>query len=84
MIDGFYQLRLRRITADSRMIYDVSFLLISEFQKMRTIMSRMKKRMVGKPAIGEEEQPISVGHKVLHRAAKKKKKGHRVDARYFG
>ena len=34
--------------------------------------------------MGEEEQAIPVGNEALRRAAKKKKKGCRADARYFG
>ena len=40
--------------------------------------------MRGNPAMSEEELAIPIGNKALRRAAKKKKKGGRADARCFG
>ena len=65
---------LKKIHVDSGTIYEEGVQLIGEFQKMRTMMSRMQKQMGGNPAMGEGEQAIPVGSRVLCRAAKKKKK----------
>ena len=82
--DRSSQSRLRRITAGSGTLYEEGVQFIGEFQKMRTMMSRMQKQMGGNPAMGEEEQAIPAGNRALRRAAKKKKKGGRAAARGFG
>ena len=56
--DRSSQSRLRRITAGSGTLYEEGVQFIGEFQKMRTMMSRMQKQMGGNPAMGEEEQAI--------------------------
>lgn len=78
--------RLTRITKGSGTTLDDGVQFVSEFQKMRTMMSRMQKQMGGNPGMDEEDvmADMPAGNRALRRAAKKKKKGGRGGARGFG
>ena len=79
--------RIQRITKGSGNKFEDGLAFMSEFQKMRTMMSRMQKQMggmgPGDPAVPEGEMP-AVGNRQMRRAAKKKKKGGRGGAKGFG
>jgi signal recognition particle subunit SRP54 len=69
--------RLTRITKGSGCSFDEGQQFMSEFQKMRTMMSRMQKQMAGKevdPNMGMEDQMAAAGNRSMRRSAKKKKK----------
>eukprot|EP00586_Coscinodiscus_wailesii_P002748 CAMPEP_0172490576 /NCGR_PEP_ID=MMETSP1066-20121228/21052_1 /TAXON_ID=671091 /ORGANISM="Coscinodiscus wailesii, Strain CCMP2513" /LENGTH=534 /DNA_ID=CAMNT_0013259109 /DNA_START=415 /DNA_END=2019 /DNA_ORIENTATION=- len=85
--------RLTRITKGSGTSFDDGMVFISEFQRMRTMMSRMSKQMGGGGAPGGDmeaamaggggmEPPL--GNRALRRQAKKKKKGGKGGGRGFG
>lgn len=78
--------RLTRIAKGSGTTYEDGVQFISEFQKMRTMMSRMQKQMGGNPNMSEEDAMAAMpaGNRALRRAAKKKNKGGRGGARGFG
>jgi len=79
--------RLLRITAGSGNSFENGVAFISEFQKMRTMMSRMQKQMGGMPG-GEEMDPeealAQAGNRKSRRNAKKQKKGGRGGGKGFG
>ncbi|KAL3943654.1 MAG: hypothetical protein SGBAC_002274 [Bacillariaceae sp.] len=73
--------RLRRIAKGSGNKFDDAAKFISEFQRMRTIMSRMSKNMPGDPSEGAAAaEPMMGGNRSSRRSGKKKKKA----ARGFG
>jgi signal recognition particle subunit SRP54 len=77
--------RLIRITKGSGCSFDEGQQFMSEFQRMRTMMSRMQKQMGGGmdasdamgAGAGAEDMMASVGNRASRRTAKKKKKGGR-------
>jgi signal recognition particle subunit SRP54 len=77
--------RLIRITKGSGCSFDEGQQFMSEFQRMRTMMSRMQKQMGGDmdptdamgAGAGAEDMMASVGNRASRRTAKKKKKGGR-------
>jgi signal recognition particle subunit SRP54 len=80
--------RLIRITKGSGCSFDEGQQFMSEFQRMRTMMSRMQKQMSGQgggtdptdamgAGAGAEDMMASVGNRASRRTAKKKKKGGR-------
>ena len=69
--------RLIRITKGSGMKAEDGQQFISEFQRMRTMMSRMQKQMGAMEAAGMDEEEMArqgVGNRAMRRQAKKKKK----------
>lgn len=80
--------RLRRITAGSGLSLDQGVAFVSEFQKMRTMMSRMQKSMGMMPQgdNGEitEDMPMAGGNRAMRRAAKKQEKSGRGGGKGFG
>jgi len=82
--DRSSQSRLRRITKGSGTTYEDGAQFVGEFQKMRTMMSRMQKQMGGNLSNDDDNQSMPMGNRALRRAAKKKKKGSRGGARGFG
>lgn len=87
--DATARSRLLRITKGSGMKFEDGMQFVSEFQRMRTMMSRMQKQMGGgDPAMaggpdGMGEMP-SIGNRQARRNAKKKKKGGRGGGGGFG
>lgn len=77
--------RLIRITNGSGTSLDDGIAFISEFQQMRTMMSRMQKQMDGgaDPESMEETMALA-GNRAQRRANKKKKKGGRGGGKGFG
>jgi len=78
--------RISRITQGSGMAFEDGLAFMSEFQKMRTMMSRMQKQMGGAGGPGgpsDEEAMSAMGNRATRRAQKKKKKG-RSASRGFG
>lgn len=79
--------RVRRITNGSGNSFEEGLAFMSEFQKMRTMMSRMQKQM-GQPGIpGAEEMESAMpemGNRQMRRAAKKNKKAGRGGGKGFG
>lgn len=80
--------RLRRITLGSGNLLDDGVQFMSEFQRMRTMMSRMQKQMGG-AARPEAELAMAgggapAGNRAMRRAAKKNKKRGGGGARGFG
>eukprot|EP00594_Rhizosolenia_setigera_P011749 CAMPEP_0178964316 /NCGR_PEP_ID=MMETSP0789-20121207/15600_1 /TAXON_ID=3005 /ORGANISM="Rhizosolenia setigera, Strain CCMP 1694" /LENGTH=524 /DNA_ID=CAMNT_0020649059 /DNA_START=273 /DNA_END=1847 /DNA_ORIENTATION=+ len=81
--------RVMRITKGSGTSFDDGLQFISEFQRMRTMMSRMQKQMGGQPgadgeAAADPEAMPAVGNRKMRRMAKKKKKGGRGGGGGFG
>lgn len=84
--------RIIRITKGAGQSYDDGILFMSEFQKMKTMMSRMQKQMAGSgggDANNMEEamaggQLPPIGNRASRRASKKKKKGGRGGGMGFG
>lgn len=84
--------RLIRITKGSGMDFEAGQQFVSEFQRMRTMMSRMSKQMgldSGDPnalAPGSEDEFAATmpGNRAMRRASKKKKKGGRGGGFGFG
>lgn len=84
--------RLRRITAGSGRSFDEGLAFMSEFQKMRTMMSRMQKQMGGGGVNGMPDEPEATmaggmppaGNRAARRAAKKQKKKGGGSGRGFG
>jgi signal recognition particle subunit SRP54 len=87
--DATSRSRLLRITKGSGMKFEDGMQFVSEFQRMRTMMSRMQKQMGGgDPAMaggpdGMGEMPV-IGNRQARRNAKKKKKGGRGGGGGFG
>ena len=81
--------RLMRITKGSGCDFDEGLQFMSEFQRMRTMMSRMQKQ-VGADAMSPEAQvdpealPAMAGNRAMRRAAKKMKKKGRGGGGGFG
>jgi len=88
--DSASRSRLMRITKGSGRQFEDGMQFISEFQRMRTMMSRMQKQMGGQmdpaaamePSAGEEMP--SMGNRAMRRASKKKKKVGRGGGGGFG
>ena len=84
--------RLIRITKGSGMTFEAGQQFMSEFQRMRTMMSRMQKQMGGQvdpnaaigPGADEEFAAAMPGNRAMRRALKKKKKGGRGGGAGFG
>lgn len=82
--------RLIRITKGSGLMLDDGVNFMSEFQRMRTMMSRMQKQMGGQmdPAMAgspaPEDIPSMAGNRAMRRAAKKMKKRGRGGGGGFG
>lgn len=82
--------RLIRITKGSGTRLDDGLTFISEFQRMRTMMSRMQKQMGGTmdPSSvmgpGADENMPALGNRAMRRNAKKNSKGGKEKARGFG
>lgn len=85
--------RILRITRGSGNSFENGMAFISEFQKMRTMMSRMQKQMGGTggpddmdPAMagGMPGDSPAMGNRKMRRAAKKNKKGGRGGGMGFG
>ena len=84
--------RLIRITNGSGMDFEAGQQFMSEFQRMRTMMSRMQKQMGGQmdadavlgPGADEEMAAAMPGNRAMRRAMKKKKKGGRGGGAGFG
>lgn len=84
--------RVMRITKGSGTQFDDGLQFMSEFQKMRTMMSRMQKQMVTSAAEGgdpvDPEDPMAamsaMGNRATRRASKKKKGGKRRGGGGFG
>jgi signal recognition particle subunit SRP54 len=82
--------RLIRITKGSGTRLEDGLTFISEFQRMRTMMSRMQKQMGGAmdPSSvmgpGAEENMPALGNRAMRRNAKKSSKGGKEKARGFG
>jgi len=70
--------RLRRITQGSGTLLEDGVQFMSEFQRMRTMMSRMQKQMGGAAPggmmEGEAPEPAMAGNRAMRRKAKKQKK----------
>jgi signal recognition particle subunit SRP54 len=88
--DKTTQSRLIRITNGSGRSIDEGQQFISEFQRMRTMMSRMQKQMGGQmdpnAAMGpgaQEEMPV-MGNRAMRRTSKKKKVGAKRGGGGFG
>ena len=79
--------RLVRITKGSGNALEDGMQFMSEFQRMRTMMSRMQKQM-GDPsaamAMGGDDIPALAGNRAMRRAAKKTKKSGRGGGGGFG
>ena len=80
--------RLRRIAKGSGNKFEDAAGFVSEFQRMRTMMSRMSKNMPAgqDPSMAgmEAPEPMMAGNRSARRAAKKKKKGGRGFGGGFG
>lgn len=82
--------RIMRITKGSGMTFDDGVQFMSEFQRMRTMMSRMQKQMGSMDPTAEmdasamQEMPAMAGNRAMRRMAKKKKKGGRGGGGGFG
>jgi signal recognition particle subunit SRP54 len=87
--------RVMRITRGSGNSFENGIAFIGEFQKMRTMMSRMQKQMGGMPGGGPEMDAMGAGadmesmagmagNRQMRRAAKKLKKGGRGGGMGFG
>lgn len=86
--DSTARSRLLRITGGSGMRFEDGLQFVSEFQRMRTMMSRMQKQMgtgsPGDPAAMAEGEMPAMGNRQARRQAKKKKKGGRGGGGGFG
>lgn len=84
--------RILRITRGSGMSFEDGINFVGEFQKMRTMMSRMQKQMGGMGPGGmdpsmagaENAELPQMGNRKMRRAAKKTKKGGRGGGMGFG
>lgn len=78
--------RIQRITRGSGNSFENGLAFISEFQKMRGMMSRMQKQMGpgGNPAMEGAEGGVPMGNRSVRRKAKKAKKTGRGGGRGFG
>jgi len=91
LTDSTARSRLTRITKGSGMVLEDGMQFMSEFQRMRTMMSRMQKQAgggaMGDPALAEggsmEDMP-QIGNRQARRNAKKKKKSGRGGGGGFG
>lgn len=90
IIDKTARSRLMRVTKGSGMRYEDGLQFVSEFQRMRTMMSRMQKQMGGQmdPATamgpGAQEAMPAMGNRAMRRTAKKKNKAGRGGGGGFG
>ena len=97
IIDQSARSRLQRITRGSGLPLNAGQQFISEFQKMRTLMSRMQKQMGNGMGAGMGDDPISMlsdankadggmggGNRASRRAGKKNAKKGTSGARGFG
>jgi signal recognition particle subunit SRP54 len=83
--------RIQRITKGSGVQFDDGLTFMSEFQRMRTMMSRMQKQMGGQ-AMGQEPalaggvptEAFPTGNRAARRASKKRKKAGRGGGGGFG
>jgi len=88
--DATSRSRIERITGGSGLAFEDGLAFMSEFQKMRTMMSRMQKQMGGQgggdPAMAGADggDMPAMGNRKMRRAAKKKKKGGRGGGGGFG
>lgn len=92
--DSSARSRITRIAKGSGNNFDAGLQFMSEFQKMRTMMSRMQKQMGGQmdPAaamgpgadVEMSDMAAMAGNRAARRAAKKKKKGGRGGGAGFG
>lgn len=88
--DATSRSRLMRISKGSGLDFDDSQKFMSEFQRMRTMMSRMQKQMGGEMDPSQmgpgamEDQMAAAGNRAMRRSAKKKKKGGRGGGGGFG
>jgi len=89
--DSTSRSRLIRITKGSGMRFEDGQQFVSEFQRMRTMMSRMQKQMgggSGEPeaaaALGEGQEMPAMGNRAMRRSAKKKRKAGRGGGGGFG
>ena len=82
--------RIQRIARGSGNSFENGMAFISEFQKMRTMMSRMQKQMGGAggpdmdPAMAAAGDSPAMGNRKMRRASKKNKKGGRGGGMGFG
>ena len=81
--------RIMRITRGSGNSFENGVNFISEFQKMRTMMSRMQKQMGGAggdidAATGGDPGGVQMGNRQMRRKNKKMKKGNRGGGMGFG
>lgn len=76
--------RIQRITKGSGNSFDDGMNFISEFQRMRTMMSRMQKQMGDGTETPDDAPQQPMGNRAMRRASKKNKKGNRSAARGFG
>lgn len=89
--DGTARSRVERITKGSGCTFDEGMAFMSEFQRMRTMMSRMQKQMGGEaepePAMAGAGAPAGLppgGNRAARRAAKKRNKSGRGGGGGFG
>jgi len=86
--DSTARSRIIRITKGSGMGLDDGLQFMSEFQRMRTMMSRMQKQMGGsggnEETSAETDMSSMAGNRAARRAAKKKKKSGRGGGGGFG
>ena len=90
--DSTSRSRLIRITKGSGMRFEDGQQFVSEFQRMRTMMSRMQKQMGGggsgdpeaAAALGEGQEMPAMGNRAMRRSAKKKRKAGRGGGGGFG
>lgn len=76
--------RLIRITKGSGTKFEDGQRFLSEFQKMKTMMSRMQKQMPLDGEDGEEPTVPEIGNRAMRRASKKKRKVGRGGGGGFG
>jgi signal recognition particle subunit SRP54 len=86
--DSTARSRLLRITRGSGSRLEDGLQFVSEFQRMRTMMSRMQKQMGGMDpnASGDSDQELmpAIGNRAMRRALKKGKKSGRKGGAGFG
>ena len=81
--------RVQRITRGSGTMFEEGLQFISEFQRMRTMMSRMQKQMGQgnmdpEAAMANGEMPQEMGNRQMRRQSKKNKKGKKGGGMGFG
>ena len=82
--DATARSRIRRITKGSGTKFEDGINFISEFQKMRTMMSRMQKQMGGNEGELATANGAAVGNRAARRSQKKNKKARGGAPRGFG